>query len=236
MATYKTQGLVLGRTNLGEADRIVIFFTPDRGQLRAVAKGVRRIKSKLAGHLEPFSEVELMLAKGKNLDIVTSARLIRHYGKVSDNLQSASLGFLMAEMVSKLTGDGEPHRGVHALLTECLNALELSQESVELYFKLKLLGELGYAPGLGNCLVCENNVLTGQGALSASSGGLVHRSCGPTEAWPVNDNDLAVWRNLLASSKPISGEASLSSLRVADGFYDFFFGKRFKAGQMLGMV
>ena len=69
--SYLTKGIVIGRTNFGEADRIVRFFTPDRGKLSAIAKGIRKIKSRSGGHLELFGEVSLMLATGRGLDIVT---------------------------------------------------------------------------------------------------------------------------------------------------------------------
>src|SRR5438045_828289 len=102
MAFYKTTGIVLRRMNLGEADRIITILTRDHGKVRAVAKGVRRIKSRMAGHLELFGAVELMFAEGRNLDIITSARLMRSAELLSDTPKTLGYAFLLTEMLDRL--------------------------------------------------------------------------------------------------------------------------------------
>ena len=123
MATYKTRGIVLRRHNLGEADRIITFLTTDRGKLRAVARGVRRIKSRQAGHLELFSETDLMLAEGRNLDIITSARLRVVDDRLTSDLRRLGTAYLMAEMTDVLLDDNEPQADIYASLGAGLAAL-----------------------------------------------------------------------------------------------------------------
>ncbi len=104
------------RMNLGEADRIITFITPDHGKLKAVARGVRRIKSRLAGHLELFGDVQLMLARGHNLDVITSARAAQSHLAIADDLERLSQAYLMAEMVDKLVREESVGPGVYRLV------------------------------------------------------------------------------------------------------------------------
>jgi DNA repair protein RecO (recombination protein O) len=101
MPTYQTTGIVIGRTNFGEADRIVRFITPEQGKLSAVAKGVRRIKSRLAGHLEVFAESQLTLATGRNLDVIASARLTWYPHQLIADFQRISLASSFASHISR---------------------------------------------------------------------------------------------------------------------------------------
>src|SRR5688500_3489617 len=105
MAIYKITGVILRRRNYGEADRILSIFSPDRGKVEAIAKGARKMKSKLGGHLELFSEIALMLAKGRNLDVVTGARLQKHFSKIAEDLDRLQVAYLICEIVDKLTTD-----------------------------------------------------------------------------------------------------------------------------------
>ena len=156
MGTYATHAIVIGRHSFGEADRILVMLTPEQGVIRAVAKGIRKIKSRLAGHLELFSESELMLATGRNLDVVTSARLIRHLS--ADNYDRMRLAYLFAEMINRLAGEHEHHEGLYSLLQEAFAVLAVGETMpsalLELWFKLRLLDRLGYRPELDACVAC----------------------------------------------------------------------------------
>jgi DNA repair protein RecO (recombination protein O) len=149
MSTYKTRGIILRRTNYGEADRIITFLTPDRGKLSALAKGIRRMQAKLSSHLELFNEAELMLVSGKNLDIVTSARVSHSFSSVVSSYETMRLGFLMCEMINRLTPENTSSE-LYELLKGSLASLVsgVTPVLVELYFKLHLLDQLGYAPNL----------------------------------------------------------------------------------------
>lgn len=241
MATYKTHGIVLRRHDLGEADRIITFLTPDRGQLRAVARGVRRIKSRLAGHLELFSETELMLAEGKNLDVVASARLLRHFGNLSQDFNCLTYGYLFAEMLDKLLEEGSPSLTAYRITSEAYQQLDNGQANTitELSFKLRLLESLGYCPELINCAACGQR-LAGELWINPERGGIVDRACKSALDAPIDPNHVKLWRLLITSSvdrvRQLGGTeaAAKESLVNCNRFYDYIFGRKFKSAQLLG--
>ena len=85
--SYRAQGVVLRHVEVGEADRILTFYTLEYGKVQAIAKGIRKMKSRKAGHLEPFSRVELMLAKGRNLDVISQAEAQNTYENLRSDLK-----------------------------------------------------------------------------------------------------------------------------------------------------
>ncbi|HSX14415.1 MAG TPA: DNA repair protein RecO [Candidatus Saccharimonadales bacterium] len=233
MATYKTSGIVLGRHNLGEADRIIVFFTPDRGKLRAVARGVRKPLSRQAGHVELFCQSNLMLAVGKNLDIVTSARLEHYPQQLTSDYDRLQLAFLMTRIVERLTSDHNAQPGLYQLLADSLNYLDQAGASqrLELFFKLQFLVQMGYRPQLDICSLCGGALE--QAYLSPEHGGAVDSSCAGPEDFRVNANQLGLWRricdsdlNALISSDEI---LAVETLGVCDTFYAYIFGRSFPA-------
>jgi len=146
---YKTEGIIIKRINFAEADRILTIFTKHYGKIKAIAKGIRRIKSRRAPHLELFNDVSLFLAKGKDLDIITEAQLINSFSNLRKDLRKIGLGFEICELVDQLTREGQVQRRVFNLLLACLNDLNhLNKEErrkVEA-FKKELLEELGFLP------------------------------------------------------------------------------------------
>ncbi len=106
---YRTHAVVLRRHNIGEADRVLTLFTPTHGKVRAVAKGVRRLKSRLAGHVELFSRVDVLLAHGRSLDIVTQAEVRDPFLSLRDDLWKAAYASYVAELVDRFAE--ERHEG-----------------------------------------------------------------------------------------------------------------------------
>jgi DNA repair protein RecO (recombination protein O) len=241
MPTYKTTGLVLRRHNLGEADRIITFLTPQYGKIRAVARGVRRIKSRMAGHLELFCDVELMLAKGRNLDVVTSARLLGDNEVISRNFEHLSYGYMLAEMLDKLVHEDQAQPALYQLAREFYVELAGSGPSplLELYYKLRLLDHLGYHPGLDACAVCGASDPTGGFWFNPEHGGIVDDAHAGEIDWELSVPKIKLWRQVLArpwstvSQISEANELAAASLPVCDGFYDYLFGARFKSKQVL---
>jgi DNA repair protein RecO (recombination protein O) len=234
MPTYQTTGFVLKRHNFGEADRIITFFTNDRGKVRAVAKGVRRITSKFGGHLEVFGEVQLMLAVGKNLDVVTSARLQQGFENLSQNYSALSYAYLIGDMTDKLTVEDQALPVVYKLLAECFGRLEAGEgdDLFELYFKLRLLDALGYRPELDDCVVCGQ---AGQGDYQFSDelGGVLHMRCKSGVATAISLNQIKLWRliyhNPLSQIRKLGGveKAAGEGLGLCDRFYEFTLGRSY---------
>ena len=238
MPTYKSEAIVIKRTDLGEADRIITFFSPTEGKFKAVARGVRRIKARMAGHLETFSVVSLMLAKGRRLDVVTSARLIHYPQALMANFESLSRAFLMAEMVDKLTDEHQPQPELYSLLQDCVQALDqdLNAIGVELYFRLHLLEALGYQPALSSCVVCHKPLKGSELRFDPELGGAVGSECrsgalaqvitpAQLHGWVLAYRmDLESW---LAQGPDTAAGA------VLETFFSYLFGRQFKSRQLL---
>lgn len=179
MATYKVTGIIIKRMNLGEADRILTIVTKEKGKIKIVAKGVRRTLSKLAGNLELFCLSNLVIAEGRNLDIVTAAEIKKCFINLRGNLELTQAAFYFAEMIEQLSEENEPHEETFNLLDDVLENLNTIQSEILIpYFEWNLLTELGYYPELSNCLECHQKVSEKEKIyFSVSRGGIVCLNC-----------------------------------------------------------
>ena len=197
---YKTEAIVLRRTNLGEADRILTLFTPNEGKIRAIAKGVRRPTSKLGGHVELLTHCSLMLARGRDLDIVTQGQIIDSFSPLRGDLWRISCALYLAELVDAFAAENVENRPVFTLLLDALHWLGQARHTglVLRYFELHLLGHLGYQPQLQQCLNCKSALEPTANFFSASGGGVLCPNCVDTEpvTRPISLNALKVLRFL----------------------------------------
>ena len=203
---YRDDGIVLRTQKLGEADRIVTLLARRSGRVRAVAKGVRRTKSRFGARLEPFTHVDLLLYTGRSLDVITQADTVRPYGKVlSSDYPRYTTGTAMLETAEKFTPvEKEPAMRQFLLLVGGLRALGEGVHDPRLILDAYLLRSLavaGYAPALDECAGCGTRVAApaaaeGGGGLTSTAlrafafaigaGGLVCRSCrAPGAATPA---------------------------------------------------
>jgi DNA repair protein RecO (recombination protein O) len=155
--------------------------------VRAIGKGVRRPKSRVGGHVELFTHVNVLVAQGRNLDIITQAEALRTFGAIRDDLWKASYACYCAELVDRLTEERLENRAIFDLLLQQMRYLDGAeqpgQRRAELSvrtFELRLLGLLGYAPELYHCVECSEPLRPGENRISASAGGTVCAGCGPT--------------------------------------------------------
>ena len=160
MALYRDQAIVLRTQKLGEADRIITLFTKDHGRLRAVAKGVRRTKSRFGARLEPTSYVDLQLYTGKTFDIVTQAESIENFGdSLSNDYQNWTIASAILEAAERFTAqEHEPALQQYLLVVGALKALANNTYDSSLILDAYLLRSLsvaGYAPSLTNCSRCD---------------------------------------------------------------------------------
>lgn len=177
MTLRREQGIVLRGFPFGEADRVVVFVSPNHGKLRAVAKGVRRTKSRFGGRLEPLTHVDLVLYQGRNLATITQVSVIEPFPRVRNDLDAVLLAGSMAEVVGKVVVEDEPSHRLFLLLQRGLHSLEQGARGMDLLasFLLKLMDALGQAPSLRWCAACGRG-----GALdrfSLAGGGLVCTTC-----------------------------------------------------------
>ncbi|MDZ4209873.1 MAG: DNA repair protein RecO, partial [Candidatus Curtissbacteria bacterium] len=116
MKTYKTEGIVLKRSNFGEADRIVTIFSKHFGKIKVLAKGIRKTTSRKGGNLELFNWVRIFVACGKNLDIVTEAETVKAFRIWRRDLRKVALAYHFCELTDKLTAENVPHKEIFDLL------------------------------------------------------------------------------------------------------------------------
>ncbi|HVA61441.1 MAG TPA: DNA repair protein RecO [Mycobacteriales bacterium] len=159
MTLYRDEGIVLRTQKLGEADRIVTLLTRRTGRVRAVAKGVRRTKSRFGGRLEPFSRVDVQLYVGRSLDIVTQVESLDAFGAVLvGDYPSYTAGTAVLEAAERLTAEErEPALRLYLLVAGALRALAVHEHAPVLVldaFLLRALSVAGYAPALSSCAQC----------------------------------------------------------------------------------
>jgi DNA repair protein RecO (recombination protein O) len=176
----KTEGIVLRGIRYGEADRVLHVYTPERGRVSAIAKGVRRAKSRFGGRLEPFFRLNLVLYEGRSdLLTVTSAETLAAHPRLREHAAALDGAARACDAVGRLFGDAEPHPGVYHLLANLLALLDRDPQRATranaLAFRLKLLLAAGFAPHLATCASCgEQEHLVG---FSGAAGGVVCAAC-----------------------------------------------------------
>jgi DNA repair protein RecO (recombination protein O) len=187
-SSLKTEGIVLRSLRYGEADRILHLYTPDRGRVSAIAKGVRRARSRFGGRLEPFFRLNLVLYEGRSeLLTVTSVETIAGHPRLREDAGALDGAARACEAVARVFADGDPHRGVYHLLANELALLDHEPHKAgrpnALAFRLKLLLAAGFAPQLAACASCgEQEHLAG---FSGAAGGVVCAAC-EASAFPLD--------------------------------------------------
>ena len=180
--TYKTQAIVLRSMRFSEADRILHLYTADRGRIGAIAKGVRKTKSRFGARLEPLSHVELLLHEGSGeLQTITGVDLLHSHHVVRESSYRLNAGLIGAEAMLRLFGEPEANERAFTALARFLDLLEAISapagarpelDSLVLSFQLKLLWLAGYLPHLTSCVECGERELAG---FSARAGGAICR-------------------------------------------------------------
>ena len=157
---YKTQALVLSRFELGEADRVVTLLTPTEGKIRAIAKGVRRARSRIGGSLEPFAELELVLARGRTFDVVTNASVSHAWLRLRDRLESSATAWYLGELSERAVEEEGGAHPVYALLRRALQLLDdgMAPGRVARWFEFTLADALGVRPEVDRCVECDRTL------------------------------------------------------------------------------
>ena len=186
----------MGQHDFGEADKIVTLYTKEFGKLKAVAKGVRRIRSKFGSSMELFSYNHLMLYMQRKRDvyIVTGSNIMRTHKELRENLDSFITGSCVAELVDKLTEPEEPNRRLFSLILETLYQIPKQDRDIIIaIFVTKFLANAGYKLNLEKCVVCEKPIpLTQQKKLSVQQGGVLCSKCQPRDVQAMDVSSLAL--------------------------------------------
>jgi DNA repair protein RecO (recombination protein O) len=209
--SFRAEAVVLRHSNFGEADRVLVLYTRDQGKIRTIAKGVRKIKSRKAGHLEPFSRITLQLARGHDLAIITQAETVESYTNIRTNLELTGYTAVVIELVDRFTFEAEENRLIYQILTETLHRLDQGEDPfiTVRYYEIHLLDALGYRPELFACSVCRKEIQPVDQYFSPEQGGVVCPQCARniSGARPISMQALKYLRHLQRSPFAEAGKA-----------------------------
>jgi len=178
--TFRIEAVVLRHSNWGEADRLLWLFTLEMGKVRTLAKGVRKPRSRKAGHLEPFTRVVLLLARGRDMLLVTQADTVDAYLPLREDLVRTTYASYVVELLDRFTYEEGENRPLYHLLVDTLSRLSQSDqpELVLRYYEVRLLDLVGFRPQLFACVVCGKEILPQDQYFSAQQGGVLCPKCG----------------------------------------------------------
>lgn len=211
---YATDGIVLSRFELGEADRVLTMLTPELGKIRVIAKGVRRPTSRLGGSLEPFAELHVNLARGRTFDVVTGVAVGRAFLRLRDRLESAATAWYLAELADRSLEERHAAEPLYLLLRHAYELLEagMAPNRVARWYEMRLADELGMRPEVDRCVECDRMLEAGEAFRWVPPlGGVLCERCPGPSAGRTGLNLEAL--KLLKAYQRLDVEA-LASLRV----------------------
>ncbi len=228
--------MVLRKLDYGESDRIFTLLTREHGKVGAIARGVRRTTSKLASALQLFAVIDVQLAHGRSLDIVTQAIRLPQ-ARIEAEVERTAHAGLIAELADRVTEDRHPVEGIYELTVLALAELgrEKQPRRASAYFMTAALEFLGYGPSLGDCASCERPLPEAAAAFSAAAGGFLCADCAqpgmhvtPIQALKVlrvmAAGDISLYRRL-----KLDGELMAEVEAVLEGQIEHHLDRRLKS-------
>lgn len=173
--SFRADAIILKHQDFGEADRILTLFTREKGKIRAIAKGVRKVRSRKGGHLEPFTHASLLLATGRDWYLVTQAEAQDIYPNLRDNLENIGYASYAVELVDRFSLEEEENAPIFTLLKRTFDRLNRGDPAplVIRYFEIRLLDLLGFRPELQVCVVSGKEIQPENQYFSSALGGVV---------------------------------------------------------------
>jgi len=198
MGLYKTEAVVLGYRVLGEADKILTLFSPDKGKIHAVAKGVRRPRSSLLGGTQLFTHSSFLIAQGRNLDTISQCEIIESFSSLRATLEHMAYGLYFTELIRVSTPLEEKNRKLFNFLLKTQKMLPAwpDPEVLKFIYELKLMALQGFAPELFCCVGCGGK-LSGRIRFSPASGGVICEKCRGFSGIAISPEVLTVLRRFL---------------------------------------
>jgi DNA repair protein RecO (recombination protein O) len=210
--SFRVDAVVLRHSDYGEADRLLTLYTRQLGKTRALAKGARKIASRKAGHIEPFTHVKLQLAQGRDMLILTQADTVDAYQPLREDLILTGQASYVLELLDRFTYQDETENSaLFRLLTETLSRLASQADPwlVIRYYEMRLLDHLGFRPQLFECANCRRPILPEDQFFSFSAGGVICPRCGQGlhNLKPISVETLKYLRHFQRSSYAESSRA-----------------------------
>lgn len=201
---YKYTGIILNKRDIGETDRIYNFYTLEQGKISAIARGVRKAQSKLAGHLENFYLVDLTVMKNRGMGNIASAIVENNFKNLRNNLDSLEKVFRVTKILNRLINDQEKDANVFFLFLDYLSSLDkISDNSDEIKknlitqgFIFKFLDFLGYKIETSRCVKCKGKLSKNRNYFDYSQGGIICEKCATdaNRVLPISNNSIKIIR------------------------------------------
>lgn len=256
---YKIKAIVLGGRDFGEADKIITLYSKERGKIRAIAKGIRKTKSKFGSSLEPFMLSNLLIYSkyepnkqmstigGNSLDIITDAHIQDSFINLRGSLSGFAYGSFFADLVDKMTFEGEPEYKVFNLLKEFLTLVRSKgNNGVLTYgFVLRLFNILGYHPKINECAECNMEIkIGGKFKFSVSSGGVLCNNCKniDVDALPLLASSLQYLKRLIRLNSrylknlKISRHSEAEIKNIIENYINFYIGRDLNSFSFLKQI
>ncbi|ADL07686.1 DNA repair protein RecO [Thermosediminibacter oceani] len=215
MGLYTTEAVVVGYRDLGEADRILTLFSPERGKIHAVARGVRRPRSPLMAGTQLFSYSKFLLVEGRNLDSISQCELKESFFRIREDLDRMAYGSYFAELLRISTRESEKSEELFRFFMKVLYLLQVWEdlEFMARIFELKLMALQGYTPQLSHCVNCRNDELK-EIRFSHALGGILCEKCRGSD-----EKSVVISRAvLMMMRRMLKGKfEDLAKLKVEDG-------------------
>ena len=236
MGIYYTEGIILKHQDFREADRLLTVFTKNYGKIQGLAKGSRKISSKLAGNLEPFIEANLMVVRGRNMETVAGAEVIKNFSSLKKNYEAVSLANYFSEVIDRSMKPHQRELHVYSLLLEVLGYLDSNMIStdklpqIKWFFIWHYLSHLGYHPELFKCQSCGQPLANNHNFFSLRKGGIIDGQChqgSDAGSLPASENVIKVLRHLLGGEiktitrLKISRELGINLEGITNAFLNF---------------
>jgi DNA repair protein RecO (recombination protein O) len=212
--SFRLEAIVLRHNDWGEADRLLGLYSRERGKLRAIAKGVRKLRSRKAGHLEPFTRVSLLLAQARDMPIITQADTIEAFLPIKEDLTLLAYASYVIELLDQFTYEEGENQALYRLLADTLGRLAQGDppQLVARYYDVRILDLLGFRPHLFHCATCEKEIQPVDQYFSAQQGGVLCPSCGSemAGAQPISVTALKYLRHFQRSAYPAAARAIIA--------------------------
>ncbi|WP_437206467.1 DNA repair protein RecO [Planctomicrobium sp. SH664] len=217
MSTEKSRAIVIRQADFSESSRVVTLFSRDFGKISCLAKGAKRLKSSFEVSLDLLAECDIVFLKKSTggLDLLTEARLVRRFQPLNKSLSHLYSGYYVAELLSSLTEEHDPHPELYAAAVEALNRLSIDESAFVAVsrFELAVLREIGQLPDFDTCTICQNLIEPDAAArFWVSQSGLICSSCGRSDyqTSEFHSGSLVILRKLLESEDEVTGRIVVS--------------------------
>ena len=216
---YRVQAVIIKRTDVGEADRLLTLFTAERGKLRVIAKGARKPSSHKSGHVELFNHVNLLIAKGRNLDLITQAETLDSYLPLRGDLDRLGYAYYLGELIDRFTEEEGEHPALFDLVVQAFAWLGDTDDPARSmrYIELQMLNHVGYRPQLFRCVQCGDELEPVENFFTVEGGGALDPKDRDAfgDAEPVSLSALKVLRWM-----QMHEYAAIRDLRIGDAVRD----------------